>query len=59
MSFFVDPMALGKSTIASNIAYQAVLKGQTALFTTAGQMLNDLSAQDADRPLHRRIHHVS
>ena len=43
---FCGPNGVGKSTIASNIAYQAVLKGQTALFTTAGQMLNDLSAQD-------------
>ncbi len=56
---FCGPNGVGKSTIASNIAYQAVLKGQTALFTTAGQMLNDLSAQDGDRALHRRIQHYS
>lgn len=53
------PNGVGKSTIACNIAYQAVLKGQSALFTTAGQMLNDLAAQDGDNALKRRIHHYA
>ena len=49
------PNGVGKSTIARNIAYQAVLKGHTALFTTAGEMLNNLAAQDGDNALLRRI----
>jgi len=53
------PNGVGKSTIACNIAYQAVLNGHTALLTTAGQMLNDLAAQDGDRALHRRIQHYA
>jgi DNA replication protein DnaC len=53
------PNGVGKSTIACNIAYQTVLNGQTALLTTAGQMLNDLAAQDGDRALRRRIHHYA
>jgi DNA replication protein DnaC len=51
------PNGVGKSTIASNIAYQAVLHGHTALFTTAGHMLNDLASQDGDNALRRRIKH--
>ena len=52
---FCGPNGVGKSTLACNIAYQAVLKGYTALFTTAGKMLNDLAAQDGDNALRRRI----
>lgn len=51
------PNGVGKSTIARNIAYQAVLKGYTVLFTTAGQMLNNLAAQDGDNALRRRLKH--
>jgi len=50
------PNGVGKSTLACNIAYQAVLQGHTALFVTAGQMLNDLAAQDGDNALRKRIH---
>jgi DNA replication protein DnaC len=49
------PNGVGKSTIARNIAHQAILQGYTALFTTAGEMLNDLAAQDGDNALRRRI----
>jgi len=49
------PNGVGKSTVARNIAYQAVLKGYTALFITAGKMLNDLAALDGDNALRRRI----
>jgi DNA replication protein DnaC len=49
------PNGVGKSTLACNIAYQAVLQGHTALFTTAGHMLNDLASQDGDNALRRRI----
>ena len=49
------PNGLGKSMIAQNIAYQAVIHGHTALLTTAGQMLGDLTAQDGDLSLKRRL----
>jgi DNA replication protein DnaC len=51
------PNGVGKSTIARNIAYQAVLQGHTVLFTTAGEMLNDVASQDGDLALKRRIKH--
>lgn len=52
---FCGPNGVGKSTIARNIAHQAILRGYTTLFTTAGQMLNDLTSQDGDNALRRRI----
>ena len=48
---FCGPNGVGKSTIARNIAYQSVLRGHTALFTTAARMLNELSSQDGDNTL--------
>jgi DNA replication protein DnaC len=53
------PNGVGKSTIASNIAYQAVIKGSTVLFTTASGMLNDLAAQEGEKALGRRIKHYA
>lgn len=49
------PNGVGKSTIAKNIAYHAVIRGFTVLFTTAAHMLNDLASQDGDNALGRRI----
>jgi len=49
------PNAVGKTMIAQNIAYQAILKGHTALFTTAAGMLNELAALDSDSALRRRV----
>lgn len=49
------PNGVGKSMIAKNIAYQAVIHGQTALFTTAGHMLGDLTSQDGDLALKRKL----
>jgi DNA replication protein DnaC len=46
---------LGKTMVAKNIAYKAVLAGHTVLFTTAGAMLLDLSQQDGPRALQSRI----
>lgn len=46
---------VGKSTIAQNLGYQAVMQGHTVLFTTAANMLNDLAAQDGDNALRRRL----
>ena len=41
--------------VLSNIGYQAVLAGHTALFTTAGQLLGELAALDSDSALRRRL----
>lgn len=54
-AILVGASGLGKSTIAKNIAHQAVLKGYTVLFTTAGQLLGDLAALDSDSALRRRL----
>jgi DNA replication protein DnaC len=55
----VGPNGVGKSTIARNIAHQAVLEGHTALFTTAAHMLSELAAQDGDAALRRRLKHYA
>lgn len=55
----VGPNGVGKSMIARNIAYQAVLQGHTVLFTTAGEMLNMLAAQDGDIALRRRLRYYA
>ena len=51
----VGPNGVGKSTLARNIAHQAVLAGHTVRFTSAGQLLNELAAQDGDSALRRRL----
>jgi len=51
----LGPNGVGKSTIACNIGYEAVLKGHTVLCVTASQMLNDLCSQDGDNALSRRL----
>jgi DNA replication protein DnaC len=51
----VGPNGVGKSTIARNIAHQAVLHGHNVLFTSASQMLNELAAQESDSALKRRL----
>jgi DNA replication protein DnaC len=51
----VGPNGVGKSMIARNLAYQALLSGHTVRFTTASAMLNDLAAQDGASALQRRI----
>ncbi|HEV2277641.1 MAG TPA: IS21-like element helper ATPase IstB [Acidobacteriaceae bacterium] len=49
----------GKTMLAQNIAHQTLVAGQTALFTTAGQLLGDLAALDSDSALRRRLHHYA
>lgn len=49
------PNGVGKTMIAKNIAFQSVLKGGTALFTTTATMLNDLADLDSDRALRNRL----
>lgn len=53
------PNGVGKSTIAKNIAHQAIIQGHSALFTTAGNMLNELASQDGDLALRRRLAYYS
>jgi DNA replication protein DnaC len=50
---------VGKSTIAQNLGYQAVMQGHTVVFTTAANMLSDLAAQDGDNALRRRLQHYA
>jgi len=51
----VGPNGLGKSMIAKNLVHQAVLRGYTARFTAASDMLHDLAAQDSSTQLARRL----
>lgn len=52
---FCGPNGVGKSTLARNLAYQAVLKGYDALFVTAADMLNELASQSDDSALRRKM----
>ena len=51
----VGPNGVGKTMIAKNLAYQAILKGHTARFLTASELLNDLAAQETGSALTRRL----
>jgi len=53
----VGPNGVGKTTIACNIAYQALLEGHTVRRATASEMLNDLAAQESSGALARRLRH--
>ena len=55
----VGPNGVGKSTLAQNIAHQALIHGHTVLFTSAGQLLGDLCALDSDAALRRRLRHYA
>lgn len=55
----VGPHGLGKTMILKNIAHQAILGGQTVLFATASQLINDLSSQEGARALTRRLKHYA
>jgi hypothetical protein len=55
----VGPNGVGKSTLAQNIAHQALIAGHTVLFTSAGQLLSDLCALDSDSALRRRLRHYA
>ena len=54
-AILVGPNGVGKSTIARNIAHQAVLVGHTVLCTSAGHMLNELAGADGDNALRHRL----
>jgi len=51
----VGPNGLGKSMVAKNLLHQAVLRGYTARFIAASDMLHDLAAQDSSTQLARRL----
>ena len=44
----IGPNGVGESTLAQNLAYQALINGHTVLFTSAGQLLGALAALDSD-----------
>lgn len=52
----MGPNAVGKSMISQNLAYQAVLRGHTAYFVSASDMLNDLARPNTGLALQRRLH---
>ena len=51
----LGPNGVGKTTLVKNIAHQALIRGHTARFTTAGELLGDLAALDSDTALRRRL----
>ncbi|MFN7955785.1 MAG: ATP-binding protein [bacterium] len=51
----VGPNSVGKTTIAKNLAHQALLRGHTVRCVSASEMLNDLAAQDSAATLRNRI----
>jgi len=51
----LGPNGNGKTMIAQNLAYQALMRGATVRFTTASAMLNELAAQDSASGLQRRL----
>jgi DNA replication protein DnaC len=55
----VGPNGLGKTMLAKNLLHQAVLRGHTARFTLASDMLHDLAAQDSSTQLARRLRHYT
>ena len=54
-AILVGPSGVGKTTIAQNIAHQAVLQGHTVIFTTAGKLLGELASLDSDSALRSRL----
>lgn len=55
----IGPNGIGKTMLAKNIAYQALIAGHTVLCTVAGQLLGDLTATESDAALRRRLRQYS
>ena len=53
----IGPNGVGKTTLARNIAHQALMAGHTVLFTSAGSLLGELAALESDAALRRRLRH--
>lgn len=51
----VGPNGVGKTMIAKNLLHQAILRGHSARFVVASDMLHDLAAQDSSTQLARRL----
>jgi len=49
------PNGVGKTMIAKNLAYQAVLAGASARFLTASELLNTLADQTTSQSLQRKL----
>ncbi len=56
---FIGGNGLGKTMLAKNLIYEAILQGHTARFTTASDMLHDLAAQESSQALKRRLNHYT
>lgn len=55
----IGPNGVGKTMIARNIAYQALLEGHSVRFVTASAMLADLAAQESARARRQRLRHYT
>lgn len=55
----VGPNGVGKSMMVKNVAHQALIRGHTVRFTTAGELLGDLAALDSDTALRRRLRYYA
>jgi DNA replication protein DnaC len=51
----IGPNGLGKTMLLKNLIHQAILRGHSARFTLASDMLHDLAAQDSTVALARRV----
>ncbi len=51
----VGPNGVGKTTIAANIAHEALRAGHTVLSVKASELVADLAAQDTSTALQRRL----
>ena len=58
-TILVGPNGIGKSTIARNLAHQALVHGHTVRFASAGQLLGELAAIDSDSALNRKLRHYA
>ena len=54
-AILLGPNGVGKTMMMRNLAHQALLRGYTACFTTASDMLSDLAAQESSRALAQRL----
>ena len=51
----VGPNGVGKSTLAQNLVYQAILQGHTGRFVTASELLGELAGEDSETALSRKL----